>query len=98
MLLIDLVFDFFRAIIYGLAYIVEIFKNLWKPIFYIFTFLKDIVWNFTHAISEVEPLNFSSEALTLFNIVPNFQLIVSVLGGIICLLGIVAIIKVLAVD
>jgi len=88
--------DFFIAIWYLMEYIIAIFKNLLAPILYIFNFLKSIFINLTSSVDEVPAFQFNEKAIELLNKVPNFSLILTILGGILCFLGIFAIIKVLA--
>lgn len=88
--------DFFISIWYLTEYVIAIFKNLLAPILYIFNFIKSIFINLTTPVDEVPAFQFNAEALELLNKVPNFSLILTILGGILCLLGIIAIIKVLA--
>lgn len=90
------VIDFFYSIWFLAEYIIAIFKNLLTPIIYIFNFLKGIFVNLAGSVEEVAPFEFSEEAITLLNKIPNFSLLLTIIGGVLCLLGIFAIIKVLA--
>lgn len=90
------IIDFFIVIWYLAEYIIAIFKNLLAPVIYIFNFLKSVFLNLTNSVEEVAPFEFSDEAINLLSKVPNFPLLLSIIGGVLCFIGIFAIIKVLA--
>lgn len=90
------IIDFFLAFVYFGLFVYEIFKSLFSPVLYVFQFLKTIIASFTGDVSYIASLNFDENALTLFNLIPMFETLMTILGAILCLFVVFATIKILS--
>ncbi len=90
------VVDFFISIVYFFNYVFEIFKSLFSPIEYIFYYLKAIFTGLIGSISYEPSITFNDTAMAIFNAIPNFSVLMAIIGGMLSLLVVFATIKILS--
>ena len=83
-------------LIYFGQYVFAILQSLFAPVLYIFNLLKTLVFQLTSPVVYNNSINFSAEALALFDQVPMFSEMMTILGSILILITIFALIKILA--
>lgn len=84
------------SLVYFGLFVYEIFKSLFSPVLYVFNFLKTIITSFTGDVSYIASLTFDENALALFNAIPMFETLMTIIGAILCLFVVFATIKILS--
>lgn len=90
------IIDVAISLVYFGLFVFEIFKSLFSPVLYIFHYLKVLITSFTTTISYQPSFNFDPNALALFNAIPLFSTLMTILGGLLCFVIVFATIKILS--
>lgn len=85
--------DLLVSIVYFFFFVFEILKGLLTPINYALHFVEILISGLFKSVSNVEPINFNAEIMSLFSSIPLFDILVPVAVGTVCLVMVLGILK-----
>lgn len=88
--------DFFIFLIFFAQYLGHLFSNLFSPVLYIFEYFSQIWTTLFGSVSSTSVITFNSQAITFLTSYPQFSILTSVVGGLLCLVVVIASVKILA--